>query len=167
MKILFNEKILTPFNAFKNSFAYDNNRDFLFSAGVSGAYGVLLKPDINITYKFLLCILNSNVVKFFIQNTSTCLRGGFYSYENKYIKNIPIPFIDLNKSSKKALHDKTVSLVDNMLELNKKLPNAKTPHEKELIERQIKITDNQIDRLVYELYGLTEEEIGIVEYGNK
>ena len=34
---------------------------------------------------------------------------------------------------------------------------------KELLQRQIDATDGQIDRLVYELYGLTEEEIGIVE----
>jgi len=32
-----------------------------------------------------------------------------------------------------------------------------------LLQRQIEATDKQIDRLVYELYGLTEEEIGIVE----
>ena len=31
------------------------------------------------------------------------------------------------------------------------------------IETRISYTDTQIDRLVYELYGLTEEEIGIVE----
>jgi hypothetical protein len=44
------------------------------------------------------------------------------------------------------------------------LSNAFT-HERELLERQIqiKITDNQIDRLVYELYGLTDEEIKILE----
>jgi len=35
--------------------------------------------------------------------------------------------------------------------------------DKELYERQIKIVDAQIDRLVYDLYGLTEEEIEIVE----
>ena len=35
--------------------------------------------------------------------------------------------------------------------------------DKEIYERQIKIVDGQIDRLVYNLYGLTEEEIGIVE----
>ena len=35
--------------------------------------------------------------------------------------------------------------------------------DKELYERQIRIVDAQIDRLVYDLYGLTEEEIGIVE----
>ena len=35
--------------------------------------------------------------------------------------------------------------------------------DKELFERQVKIVDAQIDRLVYDLYGLTEEEIRIVE----
>ena len=34
---------------------------------------------------------------------------------------------------------------------------------KELLQRQIDATDRQIDGLVYELYGLTEEEIGIVD----
>lgn len=34
---------------------------------------------------------------------------------------------------------------------------------KELLQRQIDATDCQIDQLVYELYGLTEDEIGIVE----
>jgi len=35
------------------------------------------------------------------------------------------------------------------------------------LKRQIDSTDRQIDNLVYELYGLTEEEIKIVEGGNK
>jgi hypothetical protein len=35
--------------------------------------------------------------------------------------------------------------------------------DKELYGRQIKVVDAQIDRLVYDLYGLTEEEIGMVE----
>ena len=37
------------------------------------------------------------------------------------------------------------------------------PYEKTRLEREIKATDNQIDQLVYQLYGLTEEEITIVE----
>ena len=35
--------------------------------------------------------------------------------------------------------------------------------DKELYERQIKLVDAQIDRLVYDLYELTEEEIRVVE----
>ena len=52
-----------------------------------------------------------------------------------------------------------------MLALHEQLPEAaRTPHEKTaLAGGQIEATDGQIDALVYELYGLTEEEIGIVE----
>jgi len=50
-----------------------------------------------------------------------------------------------------------------VLALHKQLPMARTPHEQTALERQIEATDRQIDSLVYELYGLTEEEIAIVE----
>ena len=52
-----------------------------------------------------------------------------------------------------------------MLTLHKQLAEAKTAHDKTVIQRQIDATDRQIDRLVYELYDLTEEEIEIVEEG--
>ena len=51
----------------------------------------------------------------------------------------------------------------NILELQKKHHDARMERDKELYERQIRIVDTQIDRQVYDLYGLTEEEIGIVE----
>ena len=35
--------------------------------------------------------------------------------------------------------------------------------QKEMIQRQIAATDKEIDRLVYDLYGLTPDEIAIVE----
>ena len=50
-----------------------------------------------------------------------------------------------------------------MLELNRKLQAARVPDEKVMIQRQIDATDRQIDMLVYELYGLTDAEIAIVE----
>ena len=50
-----------------------------------------------------------------------------------------------------------------MLKRQKKHPKARMGRDKELFERQIKIVDAQIDRLVYDLHGLTEEEIGVVE----
>ena len=62
-----------------------------------------------------------------------------------------------------AKHDKRVSLVDNMLEPHKKHHDARMERDKELCERQIKIVDAQIDGLVYDLYGLTEEEVKVVE----
>jgi hypothetical protein len=56
-----------------------------------------------------------------------------------------------------------VFLVDQMLSLHTRLQEVRTPHEKTGLQRQIEATDRQIDSLVYEIYGLTEEEIGIVE----
>ena len=62
-----------------------------------------------------------------------------------------------------ARHDRLVALVEGMLALHKQLAAAKMPTAKTMLQRQIDASDRQIDRLVYELYDLTEEEIGIVE----
>jgi len=63
----------------------------------------------------------------------------------------------------KARHDRMVALVNQMLDLNKRLQDARLEQEKMMLSRQIEATDASIDMLVYELYGLTEEEIGVVE----
>jgi len=59
-----------------------------------------------------------------------------------------------------------VILVTQQLDLNKRLQNARLGPEKTQLSHQIAATDGAIDTLVYEVYGLTEEEIEIVE-GNK
>jgi len=74
---------------------------------------------------------------------------------------IPIRPINFSDPADKARHGKMVSLVERMLALHKQSP--RTPQEQEMVRREIESTDRAIDRLVYELYGLTEEEIGIVE----
>jgi len=79
------------------------------------------------------------------------------------IKQLPIHAIDFSNPAEKAQHDKLVALVDNMLELQKKHHDARMEQDKELYERQIKFVDTQIDRLVYDLYGLTEEAVKAVE----
>jgi len=62
----------------------------------------------------------------------------------------------------KARHEKMVSLVERMLALHKRSP--KTPQEQEMVKREIEPSaDRAIDKLVYELYGLNEDEIRIVE----
>jgi len=60
-------------------------------------------------------------------------------------------------------YDELVAFVDNMLKQQKKYMAARMGGDKELYERQIKIVDAKIDRLVYDLYGLTEEEVKEVE----
>ena len=79
------------------------------------------------------------------------------------MEKVPIRVIDFTNKADKARHDLVVKLVEQMLVLHRSLGSAKTPQEKTSLERQIAATDTQIDRLVYELYGLTEDEIKIVE----
>ena len=56
-----------------------------------------------------------------------------------------------------------VKLVEQMLELHKQLTAAKIPDVKTRLQRQINTTDNQINKLVCELYNLNDEEVKIVE----
>ena len=79
------------------------------------------------------------------------------------LASIPIRAINFSNPAEKAQHDKMVSLVEQMLASHKRLALAQTPQEKERLERQIEVTDKAIDSLVYALYGLSEEEIRIVE----
>jgi hypothetical protein len=56
-----------------------------------------------------------------------------------------------------------VALVEEMLALHRRLAAGRTDHEQMTLKRQIDAADRRIDRLVYDLYSLTEEEIRIVE----
>ena len=76
---------------------------------------------------------------------------------------VPIRTIDFSDPADRARHERMVELVERMLSLHQRLAAAQTPPEKALLQRQIAATDEQIDRLVYELYNLTEEEIALVE----
>jgi hypothetical protein len=64
-----------------------------------------------------------------------------------------------------ARHERMVGLVQRMLALHKQLAAASISADRTLYQRQIDATDRQIDALVYDLYGLTDEEIEIVEGG--
>ncbi len=75
----------------------------------------------------------------------------------------PLPDFLLLEPTGKAKHNQIVTSVESMLSLHERLALANTAHDKAIVQRQIDATDRQIDRLVYELYGLTDEEIAIVE----
>jgi len=154
-------KLFTPDIATCSSFSLDGTGEIFFTGGVAGGYGILVSPEYSREY--MLGLLNSRLLEWFIQHIATQMRGGYFSYESRFIRNLPIRTIDFTDPEDKARHDKMVHLVQTMLSLHKQLAGAKTDHERSLIQRQINATDRQIDRLVYELYGLTDEEIRIVE----
>lgn len=107
--------------------------------------------------RYLTGLLNSALLSFYYNTSFPTLH-----VQRDELASLPIRPIDFSNPSDVARHDKMVSLVQTMLDLNERLPKAKTPRERDLIERQIADTDEAIDQLVYELYDLTPEEIEIV-----
>jgi len=115
---------------------------------------------------YLLGLLNSRLFWFAISNISIPfgVRAGQYRYRliYQYMEKVPVRRIDFSDRGDRARHDRVVELVEGMLGLPKRAGEARTEHEKEVLQRQIEATDRQIDELVYELYGLTDEQIRIV-----
>ncbi|MBC8400287.1 MAG: Eco57I restriction-modification methylase domain-containing protein [Candidatus Marinimicrobia bacterium] len=156
-------KILTAdLNPYAN-YCYDETGKVCFTGGAAGGYGIVLTESIR---KYVLGLLNSRLLDWFLQQISSPFRGGWFSYESKYISKIPIHKINFSDPVDKSRHDRLVELVDHMLDLNKKLPDAEMADEIEALELQIKSADKQIDRIVYDLYDLTEEEIKIIKSKN-
>jgi ABC-type oligopeptide transport system substrate-binding subunit len=83
----------------------------------------------------------------------------------RFFVEAPIRVIDFKNSPEKSTHDKLVSLVERMLDRNKKKAALLPSAEREKIEREIAVTDEKIDEIVYGLYGVTEEEKKIIETG--
>jgi hypothetical protein len=69
----------------------------------------------------------------------------------------------LSDPADKKLHDRIVQLAGSMLPLQLQFASAESEVQIKTAERQIEATDAEIDRLVHNLYGLTAEEIAIVE----
>ncbi len=120
------------------------------------------KPASDVDYKCLLGIMNSRFIGwYFRKKFQISPDDTFPQIMIRDILKFPIPSICKNN------HGRMIELVDTMLKLHKDLQAAKTDHEKSLIQRQIDANDQQIDQLVYELYGLTDKEIEIVEEATK
>jgi type I restriction-modification system DNA methylase subunit len=150
-------KIMTPFNAFHNSFYLDTEGKWYFTAGVAGGYGITLKEDSKFSIEYVLGLLNSQLIEYFVKKTGTLLRGKFFSYEYRFIENIPIKKIE--NEHEKSLEGEIIKLVKEINKISKELEE----NQHEVLNRQVKVYGEKIDELVYTLYGITEEEKKIIE----
>ncbi len=98
---------------------------------------------------------------YFLRRSNIAQRDDFPKIVLKETRSLPVP--PSNSGAAKSLHDQLVQLVDRMIDLEAKFSSAKTDQEQTALQRQIDATDSQIDQLVYQLYGLTQEEIALVE----
>jgi len=154
-------KIMIPYMITQLSAYYDDS-DLYFVNVTTGGFGVTIAEQHG-TMRYMTGLLNSRLLDGFMKSVSTNFRSGYLAANKQFLVQLPIRTINFGNPEDVAWHDQMVTLVDRMLELHKKLAAATIPADKTLYQRQIEATDRQIDALVYELYGLTEEEIAVVE----
>jgi len=142
---------------------YDRNGDFYLDNVDVG--GLALKEQNDSKYLYITGLLNSRLLDYYLHRISVPFRGGFYSANRQFLEPLPIRRIDFNNPKEKKLHDGLVAVVDRMLELNKRLAPIRNTfcNERDELLRDIKRTDQEINNIVYQLYGLSEEERKVVE----
>jgi hypothetical protein len=158
-------QILVPLLANRGLYCRLSETSSQFCLMASGGFSITVGAECQLSPNYVLGLLNSNLLFWRLRSISNIFRGGWITCTKQYVETLPIRQINFSDSADVARHARMVELVEGMLALHKQAVTARLPQDKEMIQRQIQATDAHIDRLVYELYGLTEEEIKIVEGG--
>jgi len=116
-----------------------------------------------IDIKYFLGVYNSKLLNFLYQSRVQESGRVFAQVKTINLKPLPIKLIDFGNKSEKQKHDEIVKHVDQLLQLNRDLPSATLPSHRERIQSKIDYCEDRINALVYELYGLTEEDVKVIE----
>jgi len=126
------------------------------------AFNLLQKNDYKLEY--IIAVLNSRLMTFYHKKRFLDeFKMRFQKILIKDCRVFPIKKINFSNKDDVALYDKLISLVVQMLQNKKNISVLKSDNDVKIQQQKIDAIDKQIDRLVYELYGLTEDEIRIVE----
>lgn len=160
------QKILTPDVCYKSNMWLDSAGEYFYN---DTTYALILK-DNKEDYRYYLGVLNSSLMWFYLSQTSAELRGGYFRFKTKYIE--PFSFPDISKESKQPfidLADKILTSKEKIKTYNKHIETLNAvekieiKEEIEKLEKIIEESTTKIDQMVYKLYGLTDDEIRIVE----
>jgi len=130
-------KLFTPDISPRAAFSYDATGEVFFTGGVAGGYGLLPKPPLRA--ELLLGILNSRVLDFYHHRIATQMRGGWFSYESRFIKGLPIPEGSLEQ------HATVIRLVEEILWVHSRQPTAEDT-------LMVAYFEQWVNALVYELF---------------
>ncbi|MBN8586213.1 MAG: N-6 DNA methylase [Ignavibacteria bacterium] len=158
LKLHENSQILIPLLAEKGSFSLiSGNSKYCLMA--SGGFSITVLNQ-NYSEKYVLGLINSKLLFWYLRNISNIFRGGWVTCTKQYFGRLKIKNI---KDENKNIYYAIIENVDNLIKTKSVLNRVNTDKDKTFYENKSNALDRQIDRLVYELYGLTEEEIKIVE----
>lgn len=131
---------------------------------VQSIFNIVAKDDKNINLKYLLAIINSNMMNFYHGHKYLDLsKNRFQKILIQNCKKFPIKTIDPKDKTETQQEAEIIKLVDQLLQLNQELQTVTLPNKKEQIQGRISHCEDRINGFVYELYGLTEDEIKIIE----
>jgi len=153
-------KIITQVLASRNSFTFDEEGEYYFvGGGNAGGYGIVLKEEFRNDYHFILSLLNSRLLEFYLKRISTPFRGGFFSYGKRFIERFPIIL------PPKSEREKIAKIALKQLDIGKFLveKSGKETGEKKELEHEMERLDEEIDKLVYEIYQISSNEVKIIE----
>ena len=124
------------------------------------------KSQSSVPYKleYILGILNSRLLKSYVEFTVTGGANLTIRLSNAVMRSLPIRTIDFDNPADVNMHNEMVKLVDEMLGRHHQLPGL-TGEGHRIAERLIETVDEEIDALVYRLYGLSDDEVRVVEGG--
>ena len=154
-------KLFTPDISLNSSFVIDLKGDIFFTGGVSGGYGILVKKDLS--EKYILGLLNSSLLNWYLKQISTQMRGGWYSFESKYIKNLPIKLIDIKNPEHIDNRNEIEKIVSILIKLYNEILVSNLESTRQQLKNKIDYYENCLNEIVYHLYGLSKEEIKLIE----
>jgi N-6 DNA Methylase/TaqI-like C-terminal specificity domain len=124
----------------------------------------LFAPTDGLHVNYLVALLNSRLMRFlYMESTREAQQRTFPQVKLAALRALPMRKIDLASTADKERHDELVRLVDDALQTQKRTTKEKNPIRKEAIQHTFQQLDRDIDRRVFELYGLSVEEIGLVD----
>ncbi len=144
-RILDADKLITPQLQNYCNFALDTKSMY----PDAGGYMLIIKDEFKSDILYYYGILNSSLFYHFIKETSTAFNNNYYYFKTAYIKPFKFPNMDAGSEEKK---ERIAELVDIILQ--KRADNDELP---------IDEYEKEIDQLVFELYGLSSDEIAQIE----
>lgn len=126
---------------------------------------IVLKSDWDgkLDLRYMLALLNSRLMTYLYKAVSQEEGRTFAQVKVFRVKQLPIRLLELSDPRDKSRHERIVRLVDQMQDAKKQLAAARSDKDKNYYENKCAALDRQVDAIVYDLYRMTEEEIGIVE----
>ena len=139
------EKIIAVRKCARPSFSYVD-----FDSYVSATFYIIKTNRIN--QKYLTALLNSRLIEFWLRHKGK-MQGTNFQIDKEPLVNLPLVKPDQGAQKKLA------NIVDKILAITKDDDYLENPAK----QAKVREYEKQIDQLVYKLYGLTAEEIKIVE----